>query len=213
MGNRDQKMPMDRAPSHSQQIRLFQNDWVEKLTVITPTSFLLTWATILTFIGWRAWGTAAAPTAVLLGILGFLGWGFFEYATHRYVFHWQPRSETLKRFVFIMHGNHHADPNDPLRNLMPPIAGIPINCAVWLILLALFGSTANCVFFGFVVGYVGYDMLHYACHQWPMKSRVGMMFKRHHMRHHHGAQDGNYAISTLFFDRIFHTRVTTLKRG
>ena len=211
--NYDQKQAMSPAPSHSQQIRLFRNERIEKLTVVTPRGFLATWAVLLAFIGWTAWGTASLPTAVVLIGAGLIGWGLFEYAMHRFVFHWQPDSPMLQQFVFIMHGNHHADPNDPLRNLMPPIAGIPINGAVWLTLFVLFGASANWAFFGFIAGYICYDMLHYACHQWPMKGRVGMMFKRHHMRQHHGAQEGNYAISTLFFDRLFRTRVTSLKRG
>lgn len=204
---------MNRAPSHTQQIQLFRNERLEKLTVVTPVGFLMVWGAILPLIAWTALGTASAPVAIAMVVAGLFGWGLFEYVMHRFVFHWEPSNALLQQFVFLMHGNHHEAPNDPMRNLMPPAAGIPIIGTVWLVLLALFGSATNWAFFGFVIGYICYDMLHYACHQWPMKGRIGMMFKRHHMRHHYGAQDGNYAISTLFFDRWFRTRVTSVKRG
>lgn len=198
---------------YSKPIRLFQNERLERLTVITPLGFALAWAPILPFIAWIAWDTASALGAALLIGAGLLFWGLFEYALHRYAFHWQPKSALMKQFVFIMHGNHHDDPNDPHRNLMPPIASMPVAATIWLILFALLGDFAHWFFLGFILGYLAYDMLHYACHQWPMKGRLGMMFKRHHMRHHHSRKPGNYAVSTLFFDRLFGTHVTSLKQG
>lgn len=198
---------------YSKPIRLFQNERLERLTVITPFGFVMTWAPVLPLVAWTAWDTASALEAALLVSAGLLFWGLFEYAMHRYAFHWEPKSALLKQFVFIMHGNHHDHPNDPLRNLMPPIAGLPITAVVWLALIAVLGDKAHWVFLGFLFGYLAYDMLHYACHQWPMKGRLGMMFKRHHMRHHHSRKPGNYAVSTLFFDRLFGTRLTSLKQG
>lgn len=198
---------------YSKPIRLFQNERLERLTVITPFGFLLAWAPILPMIVWIAWDTAGAVDVLLLVGAGLLFWGLFEYAMHRFAFHWKPKSSLMKQFVFIMHGNHHDHPNDPQRNLMPPIASMPIAAALWLAMFALLGDRAHWFFLGFILGYLAYDILHYACHQWPMKGRVGMMFKRHHMRHHHSPKPGNYAVSTLFFDRLFGTHLTSLKQG
>src|SRR3546814_4613013 len=96
-------------------------------------------------------------------------WTLTEYALHRFVFHWEPKSAVLRRFVFIMHGNHHAVPNDPLRNLMPPVVSLPVAGLIWVGMLALIGTGGNWLFLGFIGGYAGYDLVHYACHQWPMK--------------------------------------------
>lgn len=205
------KIAMVDPTSHSQQIRLFSNQWLERCTVITPVGFVATWSVLIPALVWLAWGTADQAVAMLLGVGGLLFWFLFEYGMHRWVFHWKPRHRLLQSFVFIMHGNHHADPNDPLRNLMPPVASIPITGSVWLVFLALFGAAGTWAFVGFIIGYVIYDMLHYACHQWPMKSRVWLPFKKHHMRHHFGVNEGNYAISGLPLDRLFRTQVESLK--
>lgn len=207
------KIVMVESTSHSQQIQLFQNRWLERCTVITPVGFAATWAVFIPLLVWLAWSSASVTgtEASLLGLGGLLFWFVFEYGMHRWVFHWKPRHRLLQSFVFIMHGNHHADPNDPLRNLMPPIASIPITGSVWLVFLALFGAAGTWAFVGFIVGYVIYDMLHYACHQWPMKGKVWLPFKKHHMRHHFGANEGNYAISGLVLDRMLGTHVHSLK--
>src|SRR3546814_16967356 len=79
-------------------------------------------------------------------------WTLTEYALHRFVFHWEPKSAVLRRSVFIMHGNHHAVPNDPLRNLMPPVVSLPVAGLFWVGMLALFGSGGPWLFLGFFGG-------------------------------------------------------------
>lgn len=179
--------------------------------MITPVGFAITWAILMPLLVWLAWGSANVLQAAVLGLAGLMFWGIFEYVIHRYSFHWKPKSKLFQSFVYIMHGNHHDVPNDPLRNLMPPIASIPITGSVWLLFIALFGFVSTWAFIGFLVGYIVYDMLHYACHQWPMKSRLWLPFKKHHMRHHFGANEGNYAITALFLDRVMGSRVESLK--
>ncbi|MCX7284500.1 MAG: sterol desaturase family protein [Novosphingobium sp.] len=202
---------MAESTSQAQQVQLFRHAWLERLTVITPVGFAITWAILMPLLVWLAWGSANVLQAAVLGLAGLMFWGIFEYVIHRYSFHWKPKSKLFQSFVYIMHGNHHDVPNDPLRNLMPPIASIPITGSVWLLFIALFGFVSTWAFIGFLVGYIVYDMLHYACHQWPMKSRLWLPFKKHHMRHHFGANEGNYAITALFLDRVMGSRVESLK--
>ncbi len=188
-------------------IRLFENRWLEKLTVVNAPVFMVLWSVGLPLIAWGAWGTASLFSAVALTLAGWVLWTFTEYALHRFVFHWQPKSAALAQFVFILHGNHHAFPNDPLRNLMPPMVSIPVGALVGAGLVALIGPSGLWVLFGFMTGYVGYDLVHYACHQWPMKGRIGRALKQHHMRHHHGRDNGNYAITGMMWDRMLATHL------
>lgn len=188
-------------------IRLFENRWLEKLTVVSARMFIVLWAVVLPLIAFVAWGTATLPMAVALFVGGVLLWTFVEYALHRYVFHWQPDSPLLAQAVFVMHGNHHSVPNDPLRNLMPPMVSLPIGGLIWAVMLALLGPSGSWMFFGFMAGYVAYDLVHYACHQWPMKGRLARVLKMHHMRHHHLREAGNYAITGMMWDRLFRTRL------
>jgi sterol desaturase/sphingolipid hydroxylase (fatty acid hydroxylase superfamily) len=197
--------------SQSKQIRLFRDERLEKLTVISPGAFAVLWGLALPAISWIGWGSATPLGALLLFAGGLIFWSLFEYAMHRYLFHWESTVPLVRQFVFLMHGNHHAEPNDLLRNLMPPIVSIPIASSIWALCVLLFGPVGTWVFLGYIVGYVAYDLTHFACHQWPMRGRLAHMLKRHHMRHHHVGQDGNYAITALFWDRVFGSAITSLK--
>lgn len=197
--------------SSSKQIRLFQSELLEKLSVISPIGFAAVWGIALPAIVWFGWGSASALLGLGLFAAGLMVWVLFEYAMHRYLFHWDARSEWCRQFVFVMHGNHHVDPNDRMRNLMPPVVSLPIGGGVWAVSVALLGMAGTWLFFGFILGYVLYDITHYACHQWPMKGALAHMLKRHHMRHHFVDTEGNYAITGLFLDRLFGTLIKSLK--
>lgn len=143
---------------------------------------------------------------------GLLVWSLFEYAMHRYLFHLESDVPVLRWFVYLIHGNHHASPNDPLRGLMPLPVSVSVGSLVWVACVALLGTAGTWLFLGFMMGYVFYDAIHFACHQWQMRGKIGQMFKRHHMRHHYVDEDGNFAISALFWDRVFGSRIRSLKR-
>lgn len=194
-------------------LRLFRNPWLEKLTVISLGAFLAVWAVLLPAIG--VTGLYFAPTlwAVPLVISGAIVWTLTEYALHRYVFHFEPRSPMLQRAIFVIHANHHADANDSLRNLMPPIVSIPVGLTVWALSLMVLGAQGTWFLLGFMTGYVVYDLVHFACHQFPMKGRIARMLKTHHMRHHHLKVEGNYAITGMIWDRIFSTRISTVHKA
>jgi sterol desaturase/sphingolipid hydroxylase (fatty acid hydroxylase superfamily) len=63
------------------------------------------------------------------------------------------------------------------------------------------------LYLGFGIGYVVYDAIHFACHQLPMRSPVLRQLRRQHIRHHHAKQEGNYAITAIFWDRLFGTDI------
>ena len=175
--------------------------------MISAKSFAAIWAITLTLIVWMGWGTASVLGASCLFLGGLVVWGFFEYVAHRYFFHWKGEWAPAKWMVYIVHGNHHVFPNDPMRNLMPPVVSFPISALVWATSVALVGPAGTWLFLGYIVGYVFYDMIHYACHQWPMRGTIGQLLKRHHMRHHHISENGNYAISAIFLDHLFGSKI------
>lgn len=195
--------------SHSR-ITLFRNSRLERLTVISFTAFAVLWALLLPAImlAGLVWGPT--PWALALIALGLVIWSLAEYLLHRYVFHFEARSPMLRRAVFIIHGNHHANSNDPLRNLMPPIVSIPVGGLIWAISWGVAGPAGTWILLGFMSGYVAYDVVHYACHQFPMKGRLARMLKTHHMRHHHLRVRGNYAITGMIWDRAFATRISSV---
>lgn len=200
-------------PNLSRRIQLFQNGYLERLTVLSAAGFLVLWAMALPAIA--IVGVITAPTvwALPFVFLGLVVWTIVEYVLHRFIFHFEPQSALLKQAIFVIHGNHHADPNDPLRNLMPPIVSLSVGGLIWLLSLWGFGLIGTWFFLGFMVGYVAYDLVHYACHQFPMKGRVARAVKRHHMRHHHFKVGGNYAITGMIWDRVFSTRISSSRKA
>jgi len=188
-------------------VRLFGNPLLEACTVISIPAFVALWAVLLLAILVAA--LAYAPTIWAPGLIlaGVLGWTLTEYSLHRYVFHLDAQSTLVQRFIVVMHGNHHAFPNDALRNLMPPIVSVPVGAGVGLLCVSAIGPSGTWCFFGFMLGYVAYDLIHYVCHQWPMKGGLRRALKLHHMRHHHMRVDGNYAVTAMVWDRVLATRI------
>ncbi len=197
----------------NQRARLFQADWLERFTLVSVREFAFLWTLLLPAIAIAAWVTALTWWAVPLTLIGVVAWTVTEYALHRYVFHFEPCTELLKKFVYIIHGNHHSHPNDPMRNLMPPIVSVPVGGLIWIALVSIMGPQGTWVLLGFMVGYVAYDLVHFACHQLPMKRRLGNALKVHHMRHHHLKVEGNFAITGMIWDRIFSTRISSARKA
>jgi sterol desaturase/sphingolipid hydroxylase (fatty acid hydroxylase superfamily) len=141
-----------------------------------------------------------------LVIFGLLIWTLVEYTMHRWVFHYQPRSRWGKQLHFLFHGVHHDYPKDASRLVMPPIVSIPLALFFFGLFLLVFGRIAPPVFAGFLLGYLFYDMVHYATHHFSMKSGVWLWLKKYHMRHHYDDDHSGYGVSSPLWDYIFGTR-------
>jgi sterol desaturase/sphingolipid hydroxylase (fatty acid hydroxylase superfamily) len=191
--------------SASPRVRLFQNDLLERMTLVSPLSFAIIWSAFLTLALYASWGANSLPASIGLVVIGVTIWILFEYAMHRFFFHVKLRSDLGRHLIFLTHGNHHAMPGDPQRNIMPPLVSVGISCMIWLLLWSAFGASGSVIFLGFGIGYVVYDTIHYACHQLPMRGPLLSRLRRHHIRHHCGDEEGNYAITAIFLDRIFGT--------
>jgi sterol desaturase/sphingolipid hydroxylase (fatty acid hydroxylase superfamily) len=193
--------------SRPERIRLFTSDVLEKTTVISPRGFASVWGPYLLLALYLSWGTASLAVSVGLLLVGLVCWTLFEYVMHRFLFHLDMKSEAGRYVIFVMHGNHHVEPEDGHRNMMPPIISLPWSAAVWAACLLLLGAKGSMVFLGFAIGYVIYDSVHYACHQMPMRGPLRRQLRRHHIRHHYAKKEGNYAITAIFWDRVFGTDV------
>lgn len=195
-----------------QRVRLFENNYLEKLTLISPFAFATVWGFALPLVFWVGWGAVGPLAGLGLFSAGLITWTLFEYAMHRYLFHLQLDFPVARWFVFLIHGNHHDDPGDRMRSLMPFSVSVPILALIWAGCYTSMGPGGTWAFLGFFAGYVAYDSIHYATHHLPMRGRVGAALKRHHMRHHHINEDANFAISAIFWDRVFGTGITSLRR-
>lgn len=134
---------------------------------------------------------------------GLVWWFVFEYLMHRYLFHAQFKSSLGKYFIFAVHGNHHTCPRDCNRNLMPVIVSLPLAAMFAFIYNALMGhDNGRAFFWGFLLGYVQYDLFHYSMHQVVFSNRFLKSIQHHHLLHHYHDERKNYGVTTVVLDRM-----------
>lgn len=196
-------------------IRLFKSDFLEFFSHISPTVVLALWGPVFLFFVGRAIlldGPEHGYLFIAAGVfLGWFAWTFFEYVLHRFVFHYHPSTERLKKMFFVMHGVHHAQPMCRTRLVMPPALSIPLSLLFYgglhLVVVVLLGAAHwfNPLFAGMVAGYLIYDLTHYAIHHSKSTKGIFHEFRKHHLRHHGRCDFMRFGVSTTFWDRVFGT--------
>ncbi len=199
-------------------IRLFKSDFLEFFTHIHPAAVLMIWLPVAAYFLSRPIVEAAtynlsAGQMMLAVLIGVVVWSFAEYTMHRFVFHFEPKNPhpTVERLIFLFHGIHHVQPQIKTRLVMPPIVSIPVALFFYGLFTLVLGWLLNApqwippMFAGFVVGYVCYDMIHYATHHLPMRWGLLKAVKRYHMLHHYKTPNERFGVSTPTWDMIFGT--------
>ncbi|MEO7826074.1 MAG: sterol desaturase family protein [Allosphingosinicella sp.] len=157
-----------------------------------------------------------APTLIAVGVATLI-YPFVWYMLHRFVLHskWMWKSRLLSPTWKRIHYDHHQDPNHlevlfgALHTTLPTIAvaTLPIGYAIgspWGT-SAAFGAAAAAFATGLVTTCF-YEFVHCIQHlaYKPKRKWLGEMKKRH-MAHHFHDENGNYGITSFFWDRLFGT--------
>jgi sterol desaturase/sphingolipid hydroxylase (fatty acid hydroxylase superfamily) len=192
-------------------IPLFQNPVLEFFSHIHPVTPLITFIPVAAYTAYLSYTAIALWMTLSMFVLGVFAWSLTEYVLHRWVFHVHPTSDWGKRIHFLVHGIHHDYPRDSTRLVMPLLVSIPLAVLFYLAFLAIFGSFANGLFCGFIIGYMVYDSIHYATHHMPMTSKAGRFLKTYHMRHHYQDSDSAYGVSNPLWDYVIGTVPQYLK--
>jgi dihydroceramide fatty acyl 2-hydroxylase len=188
--------------------RIFKSNFLEMFTHVHWSVPIILFLPVVAYFLWL---TTQSPElgsseGVLLFLAGLFIWTLTEYLLHRFVFHYEPTTEIGKRIHFLTHGVHHDYPNDSKRLVMPPSVSIPLATLFFFFFQLLVGPVAVFPFFaGFIFGYICYDEIHYATHHAPMKGKVGLFLKHHHVRHHYEDPDKRYGVSSPLWDHVFRT--------
>ncbi len=189
-------------------IRLFENDFLESLTHVHPVVPLVFWSPIAAYLLWQSVfvENLAAGGILLSAVAAAVIWTFTEYFLHRYAFHYPARSKVGKWIVFLFHGNHHHDPKDKTRLVMPLGGSIPIMAALYYLFAQLVPAPWILPFMGFfIISYLVYDYIHYATHHFPMKNKVAKYLKHYHLKHHFAGEEARYGVSSPIWDYVFGT--------
>lgn len=200
----------------SDSIRLFKSDFLEFFTHISPATVIGLWLPIVVLLFVYAAMTVSGPAFPFYIPLGFITglflWTLAEYTLHRFLFHHHPTTPRQERIFFLFHGIHHAAPQDKTRLVMP----FPVSIPLALVFVGLFYLVLGVLFkapqwvapltAGFLVGYLAYDLTHYATHHFPMRSGYAKYIKRYHMQHHYKDPDTRFGVSSPVWDWVFRTQ-------
>jgi len=133
-------------------------------------------------------------------------WSIIEYAGHRFVFHYNAKSNFGKKILYIIHWAHHDYPNDTKRVVVPPVMSIIGGIFLYLMSYGLFGKYYASPFFCIlVICYMTYDWFHYASHHLDFKNKYFQMIKKHHLLHHYKDPDNGFGFITTLWDHILKT--------
>lgn len=180
---------------------------LERFSVSHPALPFAVYFPVGLYVAWLAFehGTGALALAGLY-LFGLFIWTLTEYGVHRGSFHHEPASEGQVAYAYLVHGVHHAYPDDSRRWVMPLIVTIPLSALFFLAFRLVFGQAGEGVFAGFIHGYVAYDTIHYLVHRGPLPTRLGKFLRQYHMVHHYKKLDAHYGVSSPIWDFVFRTR-------
>ena len=194
---------------------MFRSGFLEFFTHIHPAVVLAVWLPVvgfLVFLSVRHVDATLPPWGIpLLMLLGITFWAFVEYTLHRFLFHYPAKSERGKRIAFMFHGLHHAQPMLKTRLLMPPPVSLGIGAVLFGFMTLIVGvalgrqSWVYPLYAGTALGYLWYDLTHYAIHHLKLRGRLFQFLRRHHLHHHGSTPDMRFGVSSPVLDYVFGT--------
>jgi len=188
------------------QPQMFNHPFLEWFTGTRPRTLVLIYLPVSAYFVWA--GVVAGWSPLVSSLLfggGIVLWTAIEYLLHRFVFHLTPRGRLGVLFAYLIHGVHHAFPEDRRRWLMPPIVTVPVAVVLSFVLRLVVGTASAPLFAGAVFGYLAYDLLHYACHAGSLRGRVPRYLRQHHLTHHFRTPEIQFGVSSPLWDRVFGT--------
>ncbi len=188
--------------------RMFKSSLFENLSKVHFAVPLFIFIPVIIFFSFEAFSSGIGFAGYILYFgVGLAVWTATEYLLHRFIFHYHPTSPLGQRIHFIFHGVHHDYPRDKKRLVMPPSASIPL-ATLFYFLFSLFLQQKQLYSFfpGFLLGYLVYDMLHYAMHHYNFKSGLMKKIKQHHMLHHYQNPEKGFGVSSSLWDEILRSQ-------
>jgi 4-hydroxysphinganine ceramide fatty acyl 2-hydroxylase len=188
-------------------VRMFDSDVMEFFSHVHPVTPVVLYMPVIGYMLYVSLWQRNLPILAVAGLLlaGLLIWTLVEYIIHRYVFHYQPKSRWGKSLHFLVHGVHHDYPSDATRLVMPPVVSVPLAIIFYVVFALIFSQFSPAIFAGFILGYVCYDLIHYATHHRAMRSGVWLQLKQYHLSHHYKDDHAGYGVSSPLWDYVFRT--------
>jgi len=201
-------MPKNYVSNKDETVRMFKSDFFEAFSRVHYTVPLYIFLPIIFYFLYRSiWIFELEFLSIIsLIIIGLFVWTLTEYTLHRFVFHYPPKSKFGQKLHFIFHGVHHDYPNDTKRLVMVPTVSLPLAALFYFLFRFILGVSFVPPFFvGFLIGYLIYDLSHYAIHHFNMHGKFWLAIKNHHMKHHYQDSRRGFGVSSPLWDAIIGT--------
>jgi sterol desaturase/sphingolipid hydroxylase (fatty acid hydroxylase superfamily) len=189
-------------------VRMFESDFLNFFSKVHYSVPMFIFAPVIAYSAYLSFTTTNLSLLQLGGLflLGIFLWTIGEYCIHRFIFHYHPKSDLAKRIHFLTHGVHHDYPQDSTRLVMPPAVSVPLGIIVFFAFYFTVGLALTWpLFTGFVLGYLVYDMTHFAVHHLNWKNKTFRSIKKHHMDHHYRDPDAGFGFTSKLWDKVFDT--------
>lgn len=186
--------------------RMFKSNFLESLSKVHYSVPLFIYIPVIVYFSWRALAVmhVSALEFILSFAAGLVFWTLTEYVLHRFVFHFVPKSAWGQRLHFLFHGVHHDYPSDAMRLVLPPSVSLPLATGFFFLFNAFIPEVYLYSFFSaFMLGYLVYDITHYALHHASFQNAFWKKLKHHHMLHHYTDPNKGYGVSSALWDKIF----------
>jgi len=161
---------------------------------------------------------ALTSTLVLIGgqwihflffVIGLVTFAFFEYMTHRFLFHMKPpKNKLMLKAIKRLHYDHHLVPEDLKLLFLPLWYSLPNLLILCGIFYLIFSNVMAMIAFsiGLMIMLLAYEWKHYIAHR-PIKpkSKFGRWLKKTHILHHFKNENYWFGVSNPLFDYVFGT--------
>jgi sterol desaturase/sphingolipid hydroxylase (fatty acid hydroxylase superfamily) len=192
--------------SREKQTRRERNRQVDRFQLYKPFVFYTAVLSLMHVAVYRS-GAPSWYAAAALFCAGLLTWGLYEYATHRWVLHREPRAEGFNLPGNLTHLRHHADPTSLQRLNVQLSESVPVCVVYYLLAWALAGSwqAATHLYTGLIAGYFFYEYLDFQAHHGTSRGRLTRYFRKYHLQHHHHDATVRFGVTSPLFDYLFGT--------
>jgi sterol desaturase/sphingolipid hydroxylase (fatty acid hydroxylase superfamily) len=151
-------------------------------------------------------GTTPGWMFVALPATGYLFWTLLEYLLHSEIFHRAGLPGVL-RTVAEGHLSHHDEPPNPGLIVARLSFSVPVAAVLFGVFsLALWSARlAALLASGVIVGYLSYEIVHFAIHRSPRMRRLVKPLASHHLHHHYADASRCFGVSVPLWDWVFRT--------
>lgn len=169
-----------------------------------PFIIFLPAAAVMLYLAVARFDIGLSAAALLLAG-GALLWTLLEYLIHRFLFHFKPGGAFGERFIWLVHEGHHEDPRDTKKVTATPFVSVPVAAGFFGVTWLLLGAYALPLMAGFFLGYLYYEFVHYAVHNFQRRIGWTNEQRKRHFRHHFKDATREFGVTTSLWDHVART--------